>query len=43
MSKEEEEEEALNGSCEKEPDLTPSSSTVAVHVLVGFVELVCFS
>jgi len=43
MSKEEEDDEALNGSCEKEPDLTPGLSTVAVHVFVGFLVLVCSS
>ena len=36
-------EEDLSGSCEKELDLTPGLSTVAVHVLLGFLELVCSS
>lgn len=43
MSKEAEiDEEALNGSFE-EKHLTPGLSTVAVYVLVGFLEHVCSS
>jgi len=42
MNKEEEEEEAHSDSCKKKR-LTPGFSTVAVYVLVGFLELFCSS